>query len=120
MKKTKKGLVAGSFDPITVGHLDVIERAAKLCDKLTVGVLINKDKNCMFNLEQRLEMVKAAVKDIENVKVVSFDGHMLHMFLITSLMLYSEVLEMRLILNMKSDSHSFMQSFIKVNVTQFI
>lgn len=72
----KKGFVGGTFDPITVGHVDLIKRAAKLCDKLTVGVLINKDKNCMFDLDQRLEMVKAAVKDIGNVKVVSFDGHM--------------------------------------------
>ncbi|MCQ2553696.1 MAG: pantetheine-phosphate adenylyltransferase [Clostridia bacterium] len=76
MKKTKKGLVAGSFDPITVGHLDVIERAAKLCDKLTVAVTVNLDKHCMFTMEQRLEMIRVATAHIENVEITILDGHL--------------------------------------------
>ena len=72
----KKGFTCGSFDPITVGHVDMIERAAKLVDKLTVGVLVNKDKTCMFTMDQRVEMVKTAVAHIPNVEVVGFEGHM--------------------------------------------
>lgn len=72
----KKGFTCGSFDPITVGHVDMIERAAKLVDKLTVAVLDNKDKHCMFTMSQRLEMVKAAIPHISNVELIAFDGHM--------------------------------------------
>ena len=72
----KKGFTGGSFDPITVGHVDMIERAAKLVDKLTVAVLVNKEKNCMFTMEQRMEMVQAATSHIPNVAVTAFDGHM--------------------------------------------
>jgi len=72
----KKGFTGGSFDPITVGHVDMIERAAKLVDKLTVAVLVNKDKTCMFTMDQRVEMVKAATSHIKNVEVTKFDGHM--------------------------------------------
>ena len=72
----KKGLVGGSFDPITVGHLDIIQRAAKLCDRLTVAVFFNQSKSCMFSFEQRVEMVKAATEHIDNVEVTSFDGHL--------------------------------------------
>ncbi len=72
----KKGFCAGTFDPITVGHVDLIERAAKLCDHLTVGVLVNQSKNCMFTLEQRKEMVEAAVAHLDNVDVVAFEGHL--------------------------------------------
>ena len=67
-------LYAGSFDPMTRGHLDVIRRASKVFDKLYVGVLINYAKNPMFTIEERVEMIREEVKDIPNVEVVSFDG----------------------------------------------
>ena len=76
MGKMKKGFMGGSFDPVTVGHVDIIERAAAQCDKLTVAVLLNKDKNCMFSYEQRAEMLKAATQHLKNVEIISFDGHM--------------------------------------------
>ena len=67
-------LYAGSFDPMTRGHLDVVRRAAKMFDRLYVGVLINYAKNPMFTIEERVEMIREEVKDIPNVEVVSFDG----------------------------------------------
>jgi pantetheine-phosphate adenylyltransferase len=64
----------GSFDPLTLGHLDLIERAAHIFDEVIVAVGVNSRKQTFFSAAERLEMVKAAVKSIKNVKVDSFDG----------------------------------------------
>ena len=72
----KKGFCCGTFDPITIGHVDIIERAAKLCDKLVVGVVVNLAKNSYFDLEQRTEMVKKATEHLKNVEVVRFSEHL--------------------------------------------
>ena len=67
-------LYAGSFEPVTNGHLDIIERSAKLCDKLIVAILRNVDKKPEFSFEERVDFLKRVLKDIENVEVVSFEG----------------------------------------------
>jgi pantetheine-phosphate adenylyltransferase len=76
MKRT--ALYPGTFDPMTNGHLDIIRRAMNLCDKLVIGVAINRDKNPLFSLEERTEMVRFALSDMENndceVEVVPFEG----------------------------------------------
>jgi len=64
----------GSFDPITNGHLDIITRGAKVYDKLIVAVLVNMDKNCLFSIEERVDLIKRVTKNLENVEVLSFDG----------------------------------------------
>ncbi len=64
----------GSFDPITNGHLDIIKRAAKLYDKVIVGVLSNSNKNPLFTAEERVDMIKSSVYDISGVYVNSFSG----------------------------------------------
>lgn len=64
----------GSFDPMTLGHLDIIKRAAKMFDHLTVGVLDNKAKNALFSVEERVSILKEATKDLSNVSVDSFNG----------------------------------------------
>lgn len=64
----------GSFDPITNGHLDIIHRAAKSCDKLIVATLINVNKNPAFALEERVQLMERATEDIPNVEVDSFSG----------------------------------------------
>lgn len=64
----------GSFDPVTNGHLDIIERAAKICDKLIVAVLINNSKSPAFTIDERVYMLKKAVEHCENVCVESFSG----------------------------------------------
>jgi pantetheine-phosphate adenylyltransferase len=64
----------GSFDPITNGHLDVIQRAARLFDRIVVAVAINEEKTPLFSMRQRLDLVRQAVAEIPNVEVDSFTG----------------------------------------------
>ena len=68
------GVYPGSFDPITKGHLDIIERSAKMVDKLVIGVLNNSKKNPVFSAQERKQMIEMVVKDIPNVSVEMFDG----------------------------------------------
>ena len=70
----RKAVYPGSFDPVTFGHLDIIERSAKMVDELVVGVLHNSAKNSLFSLEERVNMIREMTKDIPNVRVESFDG----------------------------------------------
>jgi len=70
----KKALYAGSFDPITNGHLDIIERAAKQFDRLIIGVITNPEKNPFFTIEERKEMIKAVTPHIKNAEVEGFSG----------------------------------------------
>lgn len=69
-----KAIFPGSFDPITLGHLDLIRRAATFCDELTVALLVNPEKEGTFTLKQRLDMIKSACEGMENVKVTHFTG----------------------------------------------
>ena len=64
----------GSFDPVTLGHLDIIERASKVVDHLIVGVLNNSEKSPMFTVEERVELLKNVTYHIPNVEVGSFGG----------------------------------------------
>ena len=64
----------GSFDPVTNGHLDIIDRASKLCDRLIVAVLVNRGKNPIFSIEERVEFLKNVLKDKPDVEIVSFSG----------------------------------------------
>ncbi len=64
----------GSFDPVTLGHYDIIERSARIMDKLIVGVLNNSSKTPLFSVEERVEMLKSVTGHISNVEVQSFDG----------------------------------------------
>jgi pantetheine-phosphate adenylyltransferase len=64
----------GSFDPITNGHLDLVERGARLCDRLIVAVLGNESKQPLFTVAERMEMLREVVRDYPNVEVDSFEG----------------------------------------------
>lgn len=70
----KRAVYPGSFDPVTNGHLDIIERAAALVDELVVGVLNNNQKTPLFSVEERVKMLLDVTKHIPNVRVEAFSG----------------------------------------------
>jgi pantetheine-phosphate adenylyltransferase len=70
----RTAVYTGSFDPVTLGHLDVIQRASRVFDRLVVGVGINPDKHSMFSLDERVDLVQAAVAHLPNVSVESYSG----------------------------------------------
>ena len=70
----KSAIYPGSFDPLTLGHFDVIKRASQMFDTLTVSVLDNKAKNALFSVEERVSILRRATEDLQNVTVDSFNG----------------------------------------------
>lgn len=71
------GIYPGSFDPITLGHLDIISRASRIVDRLIIAVLQNNSKNPLFTADERVELIKKVIKghpELDNVEVESFDG----------------------------------------------
>ena len=75
-KNLRIAIVPGSFDPITNGHIDILRRAAERYDKVYLAVMINSAKNYMFSLDERAEIAKLAIADIENAEVISSDGYL--------------------------------------------
>ena len=77
----RRAVCPGSFDPITNGHLDVVQRAVKLVDRLVIGVAINRDKGPMFSLEERVEMVRSELKRFSGdtvIEVRPFETLLMH------------------------------------------
>ena len=70
----RRAVYPGSFDPVTFGHLDIIERSARLVDELVVAVLVNHAKTPLFSADERVNMLKDMTKNIPNVRVESFSG----------------------------------------------
>lgn len=70
----KKAIYPGSFDPLTLGHMDIIERSSKIVDELVVGVLNNSAKNSLFSIQERVNMIEEMTAFLPNVTVGSFDG----------------------------------------------
>lgn len=68
------GIYPGSFDPVTLGHLDVIKRSSLLVDKLVIGVLDNSGKHSLFSAEERVHLLKMVTKDIGDIEVEAFSG----------------------------------------------
>ena len=69
-----RAIYPGSFDPVTLGHLDIIKRSASMVDELIVGVLNNKAKSPLFSVEERVTMLGEVTKELPNVKVIPFAG----------------------------------------------
>src|ERR1700722_5418920 len=74
MTKMRTVIYPGSFDPLTNGHLDVVQRAAKLFDRVIVAVAQNESKNPLFTLAERVEMVTYSVRHLPNVEADAFEG----------------------------------------------
>ena len=74
MKKTSIAVYPGTFDPVTYGHIEIIKRAAQVFGKVIVAVARNKSKGPFFSVNERVAMLKSAVKGIDNVAVDSFNG----------------------------------------------
>ncbi len=69
-----KAVYPGSFDPITLGHIDVIKRASNIFEELTIAVMLNPRKTTTFSIDERMNMIKDAVKDLKNVEVTTDVG----------------------------------------------
>ncbi|WP_434784123.1 pantetheine-phosphate adenylyltransferase [Kurthia gibsonii] len=78
MNVDKIAVVPGSFDPITNGHLDIIQRAADIFDVVYVAVMNNSAKKPLFNVEERIDLIQQVTKDMPNVKVESSSGLLIH------------------------------------------
>lgn len=70
----RKLLYAGSFDPVTLGHMDLIRRASKICDELIVAVMINPEKHAFIPAEQRVDLIRRACRELEHVRVTFHSG----------------------------------------------
>jgi pantetheine-phosphate adenylyltransferase len=70
----RRAIYPGTFDPVTVGHLDIMERASNMFDEITIAVAKSDSKKPMFTLEQRIAMVEATTKEFPKIKVISLDG----------------------------------------------
>lgn len=69
-----RAIYPGSFDPVTLGHLDIIRRSANIADELIVGILSNKAKTPLFSVEERVRMLEEVTKDLSNIKIIPFEG----------------------------------------------
>ncbi|HST67890.1 MAG TPA: pantetheine-phosphate adenylyltransferase [Mycobacteriales bacterium] len=74
----RRAVCPGSFDPVTLGHLDIIGRASTLYDEVVVAVLVNKSKTGMFSVDERIDMLKSVTAEYGNVRVDSFHGLLVH------------------------------------------
>ena len=74
MKRARIAVYPGTFDPVTYGHVDLIERASKIFDRVIVAVAHNKSKGVLFSVAERVSILKYAVRGINNVEIDDFDG----------------------------------------------
>ena len=74
----RRAVCPGSFDPVTLGHLDIIGRSSRLYDEVVVAVLVNKSKSSLFSVEERMDMLTAMTAEYGNVRVDSFHGLLVH------------------------------------------
>ena len=73
-EQMKRAIYPGSFDPVTFGHIDMIERSAKIVDELVVAILVNSAKNPLFSVEERVSILREIPGHVPNIKITSFHG----------------------------------------------
>ena len=74
----RRAVYPGSFDPVTNGHIDILERSVKLFDELIVAVSFDNSKTCLFSLAERIEMLEAVTRNYQNVVIEKFSGLLMH------------------------------------------
>jgi len=74
MNRKKTAIYPGSFDPLTYGHLDIIERACEIFDEIIVSIFVNPNKKSLFDLEERIDILKNVLKNYNSVKIDYFEG----------------------------------------------
>ena len=79
MQKKRIAIYPGTFDPVTFGHIDIIRRALKLFDQVIVAVALNPNKNPLFSLENRVQFIKEATKNLTNLEIISFDNLLINL-----------------------------------------
>ncbi len=72
MNKNRRAIYPGTFDPLTIGHLDIIERSANMFDQIIVAIGNNTDKNPLFSIEERISMIEKATAHLKNIEVIKF------------------------------------------------
>ena len=70
----KKAIFPGTFDPFTLGHLDILNRSKLIFDEVIIGIGKNSDKKTMFSIEKRIELIESLINDDDNIKVMSYEG----------------------------------------------
>jgi len=70
----KKAVYPGTFDPVTLGHLDIIERSSKIFDQVIVGILANQSKTPLFTVAERIDMLQRSTSHLDNIEIASFEG----------------------------------------------
>ena len=70
----RAAVYTGSFDPITLGHLNVIQRCSRLVDRLIIGIGVNIEKEALFSVEDRMDLVRQSTAELKNIEVLAFDG----------------------------------------------
>ena len=76
----KTMIFPGSFDPFSLGHVDIARRASKLCDRLIVSVMLNRGKHPLFSIEERVEMAELCLSDMQGIDVISYDSLLVDLF----------------------------------------
>lgn len=112
----RKAIFPGSFDPITLGHFDIIQRGVSLFDEVIVAIGINADKKYMFSLEDRKRFIEEAFKDEPKVKVITYTGLTIDLCKKKKPILSSEVYEIQLILSLKKPLHTPIENYPKLRL----
>ena len=112
----RKAIFPGTFDPFTLGHLDILKRSLSLFDEIIVGVGVNENKNTMFNSKQRVDFIKKCLKNEPKVKVLSYSGLTIDFCKKVGANFIVEVFAIMVILNLKKQLQGPIENYQKLKL----